>query len=591
MGALRTLADLGTFPTRRAAPFLGLAVLAAGLYTGAQVSLPVITGSIVDDALLSGDRHALAIRVLLLVTVALLSTVGKGIQESSFGWLRETSRARLQARLLAELYRRPVAFFDRAQSGLLHSLLIKDATEAIRSTEQAVSETVLGTLQLVLILGILTTEYGAFVLAALGLIPIYALFPLFFARPTRTAARESLTATSKVNACLQESIQAVREVKILDHQNWAIDRLKQLLATDVWRSFRVTLFRSVYSLQYVVYFLAAGLVYWFGGLQVFSGSLTLGKLVALVALMAQLEAPVSRLTRLTHEFQRVSAAVDRIGEVLESEPEPAGDTGRELMPGGHRVAMDAVSFSYDGQDTPAVENITFRLEPGQRVAIVGASGAGKSTLVGLLSRLYSPCRGTISIDGVPLSEYKLESLRREMGFVLQDSMLFAGSVRQNIRIGRPEATDEEVETCARIANAHSFILALEDGYETEIGERGVRLSGGQRQRIGIARVLLRNPSILVLDEAMSALDTESERLVKEALERLMEGRTTVVISHRPSSFIESDGIIVLDEGRVVASGHHEHLKRSCGLYRQLLGEGEEAAPTRLAGAPSGDVAP
>ncbi|MGH9379707.1 MAG: ABC transporter ATP-binding protein [Thermoanaerobaculia bacterium] len=580
MSLWRSLAHLGTFSDRRLVPLLSVLVVTGALYMGAQVSLPVITGSIVDDALLAGDRGALAIRVILLVGVALASTLAKGVHETTTTWLSERGRARLQAGLLERLYLRPLAFFDRERSGRLHSLLVKDAAEATRSAGTMVSELVLGFLQLVLILAVLFSGYGGIAFAALVLIPIYMVFPLYIARPARQAARESLAAHAEVNSALQESIQSVREVKVFGRRQWVLERVRVLLDTDVARSLRLTILRSAYSFQYAVFFLVAGAVYWAGGTQVFAGRLSVGELVALVALMSQLEGPVSRLTKLTHEFQRISAAVDRIDEAVTSETEPPDDRGVELLPGSHRVEMRDVVFHYDEQDRPAVEGVSFELAPGRRVALVGPSGAGKSTLVALLARLYEPRSGTIAIDGVPITDYTLASLRREIGFVLQDSMLFAGTVRQNIRIGRLDATDQEIEESARQANAHSFIAALEQGYDTEIGERGVRLSGGQRQRIGIARVLLRDPGILVLDEAMSALDTETERLVQEALRRLMEGRTTIVVAHRPSTFSEADHIVVLDRGRVVATGTHDHLEATCAVYHRLLTGTADDEPER-----------
>ena len=210
---------------------------------------------------------------------------------------------------------------------------------------------------------------------------------------------------------------------------------------------------------------------------------------------------------------------------------------------------------------------------------MGPSGVGKSTLVHLLARLYEPQAGVIRIDGRPAGDYRLDSLRREIGLVLQDALLFSGSVRDNLRLGRLDATDEEVERCARLANADEFIRRLPEGYDTEVGERAVKLSGGQRQRIGIARVLLRDPGILILDEAMSSLDTESERVVQEALERLMTGRTTLSIAHRPSAFIRADRILVLDQGRLIADGAHEDLLARCDLYRLLAGDAAEAEPS------------
>jgi ABC-type multidrug transport system fused ATPase/permease subunit len=371
-------------------------------------------------------------------------------------------------------------------------------------------------------------------------------------------------------------LQAVREVRVFGREAWTVGRLRRLLALDITRQLRLALVRSAYALDYAVYFLAAGAVYWWGGRMVLAGRLSVGALVALVALLAYLEGPVSRLTRLGSDYQRVMAAAERIAEVVSSDisPPPAGSAG--LVPGGHRVCFERVGLRYPGVQTPVLRDISFAVEPGERVAIVGPSGAGKSTLVGLLARLYEPETGRILIDGANLRSYSLASLRREVGFVLQDTMLFAGSVGENIRFGDLDASVHEIEASSRLANAHQFIERLHHGYDTEIGERGVQLSGGQRQRIGIARVLLRRPGILVLDEATSALDGAAERLVREALERLMAGRTTFVVSHRPSAFVDADRIVVLDHGRVDAIGCHEDLLSTSATYRGLVGDQAEA---------------
>jgi subfamily B ATP-binding cassette protein MsbA len=577
MSPLRKILGLGVFRLPGFVPGLLAGLLAVAVYTAAQVSIPLVSGSIIDKALLPRDAHALLVRVLLLVGAATVSTLARGVQQMVFSALGERSRAELQARLLIRLYEQPLAFFERERSGRLQSLLTEDAAAVARLSFQVLSEAAVGVLQLGLILGVLALRYGQATLAALVLIPVYMIFPLVFGRRIRSTSRDSLAATAEVTTTLQESIQAVREMKVFGREAWAVHRLRERLATDVARQLRLVLLRSLHALSYAVYFLVAGTVYWFGGLEVLAGHLTVGGLVALVSLLAYLDGPVSRLAQLNADLQRVLAASDRISRIVEVEAGPEGDAGGgELAPGGHRVSYDGVEFRYGEAGAPILKDISFSVEPGQRVAIVGPSGAGKSTLVGLLARLYEPGKGRISIDDRDLHSFRLSSLRQEIGFVLQETVLFAGTVEENLRFGKLDATREEVEESARIANAHEFIRRLPQGYATEIGERGVKLSGGQRQRIGIARILLRKPGILVLDEAMSALDTEAERSVREALERLMEGRTTFVITHRPSAFVGADRILVIDGGRIVAIGRHEELLASCDIYRHLVGEGAAA---------------
>lgn len=572
MNALGRLAELGTFEGRGSKRGYLVAATTAAVYTAAQVAIPLIMGSIIDEALAAEDSRGLLLRVLLLVGVASTSSVVNGVQKTTFTWLGERWRGNLQAAILARLFRLPLAFFDRRKSGELLSLLLEDAVTAARGCRQMLSEVTLSMLQLGFILAVVIVEYGAVVLAALALIPIYTLIPVLFGRPTRTASRAVSTATADASTAAQESLQAVRELRLFDRERWAVDRLRRLLREDVSRRVKLKVLASIYSLTDAMYFLVVALVFWFGGLQVIAGQLTVGKLVALVGLLAYLESPVSRLVRLNTEHQRVRAAVERISEALAEEPELG--TGGELTlgSGAHEIRFEEVSFAYTGSSEPALEDVSFTVDPGRTLAIVGPSGSGKSTLVALLAGLYEPSSGCISIDGRPLASYDLASLRRQIGFVLQEAMLFAGTVRENILIGRLDADDDAMTAAARAANAHEFIRALPAGYDTQIGERGVQLSGGQRQRIGLARVLLRDPSILVLDEATSALDLESERLVRDAVGRLMAGRTSLLVSHRPSSFVDADEILVIDAGRVVDRGRHEELVVRCGTYSRMVGE-------------------
>jgi subfamily B ATP-binding cassette protein MsbA len=575
-GMLRNLARSGVFSQPRLMPLLLLGGSAAALCVVAQIALPLAIGSIIDKALLARDVRSLVVRVLVLAGAAILTVLGQGVYETTFARLGEGGRAELQARVLARLHALPIAFFDQERSGRLLSLLSEDAASAARLTYLILSEAWFSTVQVGLTLIVVASRYGLAVLAAPALIPIYMALPLLFSGRTRRAAREALASTADVHTALHESVQAVREVRIFGRESWALERVRKLLAADVTRQVRLVFLRSVSGLDYAVYFLVVSVVYWRGGLAVLGGRLTVGGLVALVSLLGMMAPPVRRLARLGADYHRLSAALERIEELPEAEVEqqPA-DGGAELAPGPHRVSFDRVEFAY-GAAAPALRNVSFAADPGERVAIVGPSGAGKSTLVGLLARLYEPQRGSISIDGRDLQSYSIASLRREIGFVLQDTILFAGTVRENIRFGKLDADDEEIERSAEAANADTFIRQLGSGYDSEVGERGVQLSGGQRQRIGIARALLRKPGILILDEAMSALDTEAERLVREALLKLMEGRTTIIVSHRPSSFVHADRIVVLDGGRIVAMGRHEELERSSPVYRSLLGRAARA---------------
>ncbi|MFW5839817.1 MAG: ABC transporter ATP-binding protein, partial [Planctomycetota bacterium] len=298
--------------------------------------------------------------------------------------------------------------------------------------------------------------------------------------------------------------------------------------------------------------------------------LSAGQMVAFTAAAGQLYLPIRRFSQINIMYQTSMAAIERVFRMFDIVPEVTSrPDARQQSPQAGRIEFDRVEFGYDPQ-LPVLEDLSFEVQPGERIAIVGESGAGKSTLVTLIPRLYDVTGGAIRIDGVDIRDYRLRVLRRSIGIVLQDTILFSGTIRENLRYGRKNATDQEIRDAARMANAEQFILQLPDGYDAMIGERGLSLSGGQRQRISLARTILQNPRILILDEATSALDSESENLITEALERVMVGRTCVIIAHRLSTVIDADRILVFRQGRLVEQGPHEQLLGQGGYYRYLF---------------------
>ena len=373
-----------------------------------------------------------------------------------------------------------------------------------------------------------------------------------------------------MTAMLQESLSAVRVVKSFVREDHEIKRYDQ----ENERNFEAAMLniRLMSMLTPTVEFLAAlavTVIVWFGGYEVVEGRITAGALVAFLTYAVNLANPVKRISRAFGTMQQALAAADRVFAVMDL-PETIADKldAKPLPKVTGRVKVDNVSFSYN-EEAPAVKNISFDVKPGQMIAFVGPSGAGKSTIANLLPRFYDVTEGSITVEGMDVRDVTLSSLREQIGIVPQETMLFSGTVWENIRYGRLDATNEEIVEAAKAANADEFIRQLPNGYDTKLGERGVNISGGQRQRLAIARAILKDPQILILDEATSALDTESEKVVQAALDRLMVGRTSFVIAHRLSTILSADRILVLDHGEIVEDGTHEELLVKGGLYSNL----------------------
>ena len=390
-----------------------------------------------------------------------------------------------------------------------------------------------------------------------------------FNRKIRKVSKKAQIKVANVSDILQETISGIRVVKSFGREEYEFERFQEQNKAN----FRANLKNSQLNatLTPVTEFLAALsflVVLWYGGLDVIKGNMSTGELTGFFTLLLYITNPLKSLTKLSGTIQRAMSAAERIFEIIDIQPSIQNNrNAKDLENVQGNIELKNVSFSYD--DEMALANINLDVEPGQMIALVGHSGAGKSTLVNLLPRFYDPDQGEIYLDGNDIKEYKIESLRAKMGIVPQETILFGGTIEDNILYGDLDASKEEVIDAAKAANAHGFIMDFEDGYDTELGERGAGLSGGQKQRIAIARAILKDPEILILDEATSSLDTESESLVQEALERLMENRTTFVIAHRLSTVLNADRIIVLEDGEIVEQGTHNQLVEQDGVYSGL----------------------
>ncbi len=546
------------------------AVVCIIVAAGANLYLPWVIKDMIDKVLAARDMDMLNLICVGIVVIFFVRGIfyyGQGYLVSYIG-----QRVIVDVRdvLFRKLQRLPISYFDRHQTGEIMSYISNDVaalqSALVERMVEAVTECAIffGSLVMMVLL-----DWKLSVITLIT-VPLVGLAMDIFGKRVRFAGAVIQARMSDITALMQESISSERVVKSFVREGYEIDRFH----TQNELNFRAVMKDAQLSslLTPTVEFLAAlgvTVIIWFGGKEVVDGVITAGTLVAFLTYAVNLANPVKRLSRIYAQIQKAMAGADRVFALMDMEETVAdAPNAAELPPVEGRVELSHVNFSYR-EDVPALTDVTLTAEPGQMVAFVGPSGAGKSTVANLIPRFYDVTGGSITIDGHDVRDVTTASLRTQIGIVPQETVLFSASVRENIRYGRLDATNSEIEAAAKDAGAHDFIMALPEGYDTEIGERGANLSGGQRQRIAIARAILKDPRILILDEATSALDTESEKIVQAALDRLMVGRTSFVIAHRLSTIIHADCIYVLDGGRVRECGTHEELLTAGGLYASL----------------------
>ncbi|HJZ60995.1 MAG TPA: ABC transporter ATP-binding protein [Miltoncostaeaceae bacterium] len=532
---------------------------------------------VVDRVLRPADLGAFWPLAGAYLGLALLASVVTFIDEYTSTWVGERFLLGLRTRVFRHVQGLSLDFFERRRLGDTLARLTGDVAAIESFVLSGLVDALSAVVSIALFTALLFVLSWQLALASLIVLPAFWAAARWFSRRIKEASRERRRHSGSISAAAEESLGNAPLVQAYNRQDHEAERFHQQGERTFQAQMASTRLRALYSPVVGFIELVGGLVVMgVGTWQLSSGALTLGGLLAFLVALSRLYSPVKSLSKLSTTIYSASAGAERVIELLDHAPAVA-DGSRALGRVAGMVELESVTFTYPGAG-PALRDVDLRVEPGSTVALVGRSGAGKTTLAKLLLRFYDPDAGAVRLDGVDMREARLDSLRANVALLLQETLVFDGTIRENIAYGRPEATDEEIERAARAAEAHEFITGLKDGYDTPVGQRGRRLSGGQRQRIAIARALIRDAPVLILDEPTSAMDAESGDRMLTALGRLMEGRTTIVISHDLLLARRADEVVVLDGGTVVERGTHDELLAADGDYAHLwwLRHGEAA---------------
>ena len=570
-----------------------LSLLLMVIATTIGLSQPLLLSVLIDDVLNAGSLASISHEVsfdllavlpgakdapLTALTWLVGLSIGLSLTVSVLSALRGYIMARIGQRVTyemrnqvyAHLHTLSLSYYNKNETGRIMASVTQDVGRLQDFISDGLQEAIRDVLTLIIICVILFALNPG--LAALVLLPTPLLVwaTMRFGRRLHAMYRPLWRRWAGLSALLADTIPGVRVVKAFAQEKREVGKFKGRSRDLLTGELRVAWMRSLFGpVMAFVTSLGTIVIWWVGGRDILAGELTLGAFVAFTSYMYRFYGPVESLCRLNHRFQRAATSAERVFDVLDTHPEVIDQPSAAIMPPIEgRVEFRGVHFGYE-EDKPVIEDLNFAVEPGEMIGLAGHSGAGKSTLINLICRFYEPQEGAILIDGHDTRAVNLQSLREQIGVVLQDPFLFNGSVAENIAYGHPAASPEQIVAAAKAANAHDFILNMPDGYDTLVGERGTRVSGGERQRLSIARAILRDPRILILDEATSNVDTQTEAQIQEALERLVQGRTTFAIAHRLSTLKNSHRLLILDKGQLAEIGTHDELIAQDGIYANL----------------------
>ncbi len=552
---------------------IAAAILLVSIGSGANVAGPLLLKLGIDEGIDKRDFDTLSTIGAVYLLTLFVMWAGTYFQVRISATIGQASLLRLRNDLFAKLNRLSLSYYTRHPLGAIMSRITNDVDVISEFVTMGVVSLVTDVFILLIIVIMMFVLDVKLALVTLTMLPVMWVASRFFSAKARTAFRDVRSTVGDVYANLQESIDGVRVTQSFGRERTNASRFRDTNRATMQASVRAGAIVSGFiPVIDTISAVSTALVIVVGGSLVVGGETSTGTLVAFIALVARFFQPIQQLTRFYNQLQSTMAAGEKIFELMD-EPEEISDSpsASELPPISGRVEFDDVTFAYDGADV--LRDVSFTVEPGQRVALVGPTGAGKTTTINLLARFYDADTGEVRVDGHPIRSVTQQSLRRQLGIVPQDSYLFSGSIYQNIVFGRPDASEQEVIDAAKAVGAHDFIEELSNGYQTDVRERGARLSVGQRQLICFARALLADPRILILDEATSSVDARTERAIQEALERVMEGRTSFVIAHRLATVRGADLILVFQDGEIVERGSHAELLARQELYYKLYTTG------------------